>query len=193
MIKKASLGLVFFCLTNSAAAQWEVTAAYSQLSDDHFDLGAAVLGAGYSFPISERLSITPMVRIGFGVKDDSFLSYTGASQNGQPAQYVTPARLEIDQYYGLQIRGEFQLNNRAYLFVVPSYSDIEFKKSINFQRFGIDLPNYSGSYSLDGFGIGAGAGLRFNDLISAEFSYETTDLGSRVDMDTLNVQLRFSL
>lgn len=152
-----------------------------------------MLGAGYSLPISEKLSITPMVRIGFGVKDDSFLSYTGASQNGQPAQYVTPAKLEIDQYYGLQIRGEFQLNNRAYLFVVPSYSEIELKESINFRRFGIDLPNYSGSYNLDGFGIGAGASLRFNDLISAELSYEMADLGNQVDVNTLSAQLRFAL
>lgn len=195
MIKKASLGLALFCLANSAVAQWEVTAGYSQLDLDmglSFDLGAAVLGAGYNFPISERLNITPMVRIGFGMKDDDFPWTLGTTENGQPVQYRPDAKLKVNQYYGVQVRGEFQLNNSVYLFVAPSYSVLEEKITVNYQSVGLDFSNKSVRRDWDGFGIGAGAGWKFTDFIGAEFSYETADFGRGVDVNTLNVQMRFS-
>lgn len=196
MIKKTSLGFVFFCLANSAAAQWEVTAGYSQFDLDmglSFDLGAAVLGAGYNFPISERLSITPMLRIGSGIKDDDYPWTIGSVENGQPVQYEPAAEIKVDKYYGFQVRGEFQLNNRAYLFVAPSYSVLDTKIAVNYQSAGLDFPNYSVRDDSDGFGIGAGAGWRFTDLISAELSYEMADLGNQVDVNILSAQLRFAL
>jgi outer membrane autotransporter protein len=155
-------------------------------------LGAAVLGAGYSFPISEALSITPMIRIGYGIKDDDIPFYVGSVENGQPVQYQPSAKIEVDHFCGLQVRGEFQLNGKAYLFVEPSYSLVETKLSVNYRSVGLEFPDFSESDDREGFGIGAGAGVRFNDLISAELSYEIADLGNQVDMNTLSAQLRFS-
>lgn len=196
MIKKACFGFVFFCLANSAAAEWEVTAGYSQFELGgkrlHFDLGAAVIGAGYRFPISDSLSIIPMLRIGFGIKDDEFPWTTGAVENGQPVQYEPAAKIKVDKYYDLQVRGEFQVNSRAYLFVAPSYSALDTKISVNYQSVGLDFSNYSVREDDDGFGIGAGAGWRFTDLIGVELSYETADFGPGSDLNTLSAQLRFA-
>lgn len=196
MIKKAFLGFVFFGLANSAAAQWEVTAGYSQFELGgkrlHFDLGAAVIGAGYRFPISDTFSITPIVRIGFGIKDDDFPWTIAGVENGQPMLWEPAAKIKVDKYYGLQVRGEFQVNDKAYLFVVPSYSVLDTKISVNYQSVGLDFSNYSVREEEDGFGIGAGAGWRFTDLIGAELSYETADFGPGWDLNTLSAQLRFA-
>src|SRR5690606_19605614 len=138
------------------------------------------------------LSITPMIRIGYGIKDDDIPFYVGSVENGQPVQYQPSAKIEVDHFYGLQVRGEFQLNSKAYLFVERSYSWVETKLSVNYRCVGLDFPDFSESYDKEGFGIGAGAGLRFNDLISVELSYEIADLGDRVDMKSLSALLRFS-
>lgn len=194
MIKKASIAFTLFSLASSALAQWEVTASYSQFDLDQglsFDLGAAVLGAGYSFPITESLTLTPIVRIGYGVKDDDFPWYVGSVQNGQPIQYKPSAEISVDQYYGLQVRGEFQLSDRAYIFVAPSFSVIETKISVDYRSVGLNSPDYHQSDDADGFGIGAGAGFKFNDLMSAELAYEQTDLDHGVELNTLSAQLRF--
>ena len=193
MIKKASIAFTLF-LANSAVAQWEATVGYSQFDSDwlSLDVGAAILGTGYSFAINDKLTITPIARIGFGVKDDTLPITIGSSENGQPLQYEISAEVEVDQYYGIQVRGEFALNERAYLFVAPSYSAIETEMTVKYRSIGLDFADSRENFDRNGFGIGAGAGFRANDLISAELIYEKTDLGERVDMNTLSAQLRFS-
>lgn len=196
MIKKASIVFILFSLANSAVAQWEVSAGYSQLNLDQglsFDLGAAVLGTGYSFPITESLTLTPIVRIGYGVKDDDFPWYVGSVENGQPIQYKPSAEIKVDQFYGIQVRGEFQVNDKAYIFVAPSFSVIETKITVDYRSVGLNFPDYHHKDEADGFGIGAGIGFKLNDLISAELLYETTDLDDKVEADVLTAQLRFML
>lgn len=195
MIKKASIAFTLIFLAQSAAAQWEVTTGYSRLELDQglsFDFGAAVIGVGYGFPINDALTITPMLRLAHGIKDDKVPYYVGSTESGQPIQYELAAKIELGQYYGLQIRGEYQFSERAYLFVAPSYSVIETKITVNYRSVGLDSPDFSEHFDRNGFGIGVGAGFSFNDLISAELSYETTDLGSRVDVNTLSAQVRVS-
>lgn len=194
MIKKASMAFAIFCFANSAVAQWEVTAGYSYHDLDRLSLGlgAAVLGAGYSFPINDKLSITPMLRVGFGVKDDDYLWTVGSTENGQPVQYEGTAKVELSKYHSLQIRADFELTNKAYAFVAPSYTMIESKRTFDPQSIGFDFPPDTNRDDMEGVGLGAGVGLKFSELISAELSYETTDYSNSIDGDVLSVRMRFS-
>ena len=56
-----------------------------------------------------------------------------------------------------------------------------YRDLVYWRKVGLDFPDFSESDDRESFGIGAGAGLRFNDLNSAELSYEVVDLGNRVD------------
>lgn len=63
MIKYASIGFTILCFASTASAQWEAQAGYSRLDNGpSFDFGAVVLGAGYNFPVNDRLIVVPTVR-----------------------------------------------------------------------------------------------------------------------------------
>lgn len=194
MIKKISLGIAFLCLASSASAQWEAAVGYSNLSLEweSFDLGAVVVGAGYNIPINERLTITPTMRLGYGVKHDELPWHIGTvetDENLMPVTYELMAEVKVRQYYGFQVRTQFELDSGVYLFAAPSYSLLEISMSLD--TSGLDFDSRGRRIDEWGFGLGAGAGIKFSELIRAELSYERTVFDELSDTNMLNVQLRF--
>lgn len=193
MLKKASFGFALFCLASSALAQWEISAGYSSFDWDqtnhHMDVGAVVFGAGYQFPLNDRLTLVPAIRVCVGVTDKKIPLYIGSSQNGVPEQTVVSAKSEINEYYGVQLRAQFHLENSFYLFAMPSYSSIEYKISTDDLVLGRKVPSIY--FDEKGFGISVGAGKKFGDSVSAEISYEKAKFGNWGKTDILNAQLRY--
>lgn len=178
---RAALGAVTWSLASAASAQFEVTVGYADLEHDRIEVGAMVAGAGFRLPVTDAISITPSVRAGVGVRDDEFAtrSVISATGSGEAVTVVTEERVEINEFYGMQLQGRFGFSNGTYLFVVPSYTFL-------------DLASRRSGYRHKdrGFNLGAGAGIRFSDIISAEFSYEKMGFAS---VDVLNIQVRFNL
>lgn len=114
MFKKTAVALTLSALSVSASANWVAGAGYTNLSlDGDATLGALVASVGYKFPINESISLVPEARVGFGIKDDS--------------------GLELDNMYGIGVRGEYALESGLYLFVAPT------------------LTKFKTSYEVDGF------------------------------------------
>lgn len=180
MLKRASIGFAMLSLASAASAQWEATVGYSNVDLDWATLGAMTAGVGYRIPINDTLSITPGARIGYGINNEAFPLSVGANNNGEPVTVVAEGEVEIGNFYGLQLRGQFDFENGVYLFAAPSYSALELDMS---SEFG------SSSYDDSGFGMGAGAGMRFNDFFNAEVSYEKMDFA---EADVLGIHARFT-
>lgn len=164
MLKKVCLGVALLSMSAVASAQIEATAGYSSLDLDEVTLGALVAGVGYRIPLNEAVSLTPGARIGFGIADDS----------------IGNTDYELDSFYGLQMRAQFDTQNGFYLFALPSYSKLEM--GVSGGLWGDD------SWESDWeFGIGAGAGFKFSDFAGIEASFEKID-----EADMLSIQGRFT-
>lgn len=130
MLKKSAAILAMSVISASASASWVAGAGYTNLSlDGGGTLGALVASAGYRFPINEAVSVVPEVRVGFGIKDDS--------------------GLELDNMYGIGVRGEYAMESGVYFFVAPTLT--KFKTSYEFD--GYDFDSESGADDLDWFDI----------------------------------------
>lgn len=180
MLRGITLGLVTVCWASSASAQWEASAGYTHVDTALHNLGAAVVGVGYQFPINNAWSVIPTARIGYGIKDGTLPVRVGDMEDGEPVTYVYDADISINNFYALQLRTQFYLNNGIYLFAAPSYTDLGLKINGN---------QYDRTERDDGFGIGAGAGFRINDSLVAEASYEETNA---FDSELIGVKLRFT-
>ncbi len=116
MFKKTAAILALSAISTSASAGWVAGAGYSSLSlDGNATLGALVASAGYRFAINDAISVVPEARVGFGIKDDS--------------------GVELDNIYGIGVRGEYAMESGVYLFVAPTLT----KSKISFKFDGSDV------------------------------------------------------
>ncbi|MDX1492390.1 MAG: hypothetical protein R3332_14005 [Pseudohongiellaceae bacterium] len=80
------------------------------MDDVDLDLGVVTATLGYKFSSeTSNFSLTPELRVGVGAGDDTFSGVT----------------FEIDQTYGLNVRGQWDFSNNTYFFVAPSYMNLE--------------------------------------------------------------------
>lgn len=167
MFKKALLAAALVSVTMSASANWVLGVSYSNLSDSEGDidisLGGVVASAGYKYAVNQTFSIVPELRYGIGVSDDE----------------VFGVDLELDSFYALSLRGEFDVTENVYAYIAPSYGKLEVTASAG---------GFSESDTSDWeFGIGGGLGYKFNPTTSAEVSYESFD-----GTDVLSIGAKFA-
>tara|TARA_Y100000296_G_scaffold67947_1_gene80922 strand:+ start:1307 stop:1813 length:507 start_codon:yes stop_codon:yes gene_type:complete len=167
MFKKAILTAALVSVSMSASANWVLGVGYSNLSDDEGDidisLGAIVASAGYNYAVNETFTLVPELRYGIGVSDDE----------------ISGVEIELDSFYALTLKGEFNVSDNVYAYVAPSYGKLELTASAS----GVSVSESSDWE----FGFGGGLGYKFNPATSVEVSYETFD-GS----DVLSLGVKFA-
>ncbi len=150
----------------SANAQWNMSAGYTQLSDDSdgldVTLGAVTVGAGYLIENDEsQFSWMPEIKIGLGIKDDSFFGID----------------VEIDRYVALSFRGQYQVNDTIYVYAQPVYANLK-----------ISAPDYGESSSEWELGFGGGVGFQATEALSFEATYESID---GTDVASVGIRYKF--
>lgn len=148
----------------SIAAQAEFVGgvAYGRLSDSGIDLGGLQGLLGYEYSIAENVTLTPEVRFGVGIGDDSF---GGAS-------------VELGTFYGVNLRAQWNTSSNIYFYLQPSYVNFELEASVG---------GISASDDTWEFGAGAGVGYQATEKLGFELSYEDFDGAS-----VISAGLRFS-
>lgn len=154
MIKKSLLALALSGASFMSMANWVGGIGYVNVSDDisgkDISLGGITGSLAYKIDSENKFTFIPEVRIGTGIDDDT----------------VYGVKVEMESFIAFSLKGQYQLNEKAYLFAAPSYANLEIKASAN---------GYSETDDEWEFGIGAGAGYQFSDTISGEISYEQFD------------------
>ncbi|MEX2130016.1 MAG: outer membrane beta-barrel protein [Pseudohongiellaceae bacterium] len=141
-------------VTGTAFAGVVAGVGYAQLDADGPTLGVIVGSIGYQYEVgSSNFSLTPQLRVGFGMQDDSI------TESG------VRVKIDVDKAYGVDLRGQWDFDN-TYFFVAPSYINYE----IEGKAAGITVSEDSWE-----FGAGIGAGLNLSDNASVELSYEHID------------------
>jgi hypothetical protein len=142
--------------------------AFSE-SEDNVDISVDTIwgSLGYQIKATDNFYVTPEVKIGKGIGSDTFISGS------------TTIDVELDSYLAASVRGEYDFQNGAYLFVAPTYAKGEF--NVN---FGSDFAE-SSSWE---FGAGIGAGYNFSAGKNIEVAYESFD---GTDMISLAVKFYF--
>lgn len=155
-------------MAGSALAGPTGSIGYTQLVDvDGFDLGAIYGSVGYEFDLGPNISITPELRIGAGVRDDSFASVVD---------------VELQRLYGLATRVSYTTDPGFYVFGTASYVNYQFR----FKPRPSSLPSFS--EDTWEFGIGAGIGFHFSERVGIELQYENVD---SEDLVSAGLRLRF--
>ncbi|WP_143870664.1 outer membrane beta-barrel protein [Catenovulum sediminis] len=158
MLKKSVLAIALASASFSSFANWVGGVSYINLSDDdgqmELSLSGIVASLGYKIESDSNFFIMPELRIGTGIGDDTVRFFGG------------DFKVEMNSFTALTVRGQYDLENGAYLFAAPSYANLDVKVS-----------GYGESASEDEweFGIGGGIGFDVNESTSAEFSYEHYD------------------
>ena len=136
-------------------------------ADGEVDLSIAAFTLGWEFGAStSNYSTVIEARAGVGVSDDSLRS-GGVN-----------IKAEIDQFYGIVVRGQWEFDNNAYFYLAPSYTDITVKASAR----GVSVDEDDTV-----FGAAIGVGYNFTDAVALELSYENID-----DSDLLGLSFRYS-
>ncbi len=153
-MKRILVLLALFAVSVPASAQWVAGGGYINLSDEDdgidVDLGAVYGSIGYLIEGEGNFSFLPEIRLGIGISDDT----------------VFGVDVELDSFFALSLRGQYDFDSGLYLFANPSYARAEFTASSG---------GFSASEDDWEFGIGAGAGYRFQDNFWGEVGYETYD------------------
>ena len=172
---------VVFCLLIATVVQAETVIGVEWLELDTdssiegsvSSLGILDLTVGYRFDLGAALNWTVEFHYGIG---------------GLDSINIGGLDTDVSEYYGLNLRGQWQLGNNFYLYVAPSYTKIELeseRKSI----FGCGPePNPCFTLHEGDWEVGAaiGLGYSFSNSISAELS--ARKLG---DADILGISLRY--
>ena len=171
MLKRISILLTCFFSSFCFAEGLVLGAAigFAGLEDDEtdVDLKAIPLVIGYEVASENSFTFVPELRLGFGIGDDT----------------ADGIKYEIDTFTAIGVRGQFQANDNAYVFITPTWAKAKLKAS---------AMGESGSGSEDDFGIQIGAGMEISDGLSAEISWESYDMAG-TDIDMLNIGLRMAL
>lgn len=165
-------------------------AGYAFLTTDGYenidiDLAAVYASISYKIPSGKYhkyFSLTPEIRIGTGVSDDSgVIEYPGVMRLGYD--------VELDYLLSFSLRGEINLGYGFYMMVVPSYTmvDISVSGSSRASQGGA-VYQVSDSDSSWELGVGAGLGYSFTNSFAAEAMYERVD---EVDAYSLAVKYYF--
>ncbi|WP_371187289.1 outer membrane protein [Thalassotalea maritima] len=193
MFKKTMLAVLLAGTSFASSANWVAGAGYMSFSDSEdgidINLNAVIGSVGYKYLINDNFSIVPELRLGFGLGDDTFTFYEydyvvdaeGDIVAGEPINSFI-VKTELERFFALSLRAEYDLKNGVYLFAVPSYANAKFKASASFMD-----ESFSASEDSWEFGLGAGAGYKFTDTVAAELSYEQYD-----GTDILNANIKFS-
>jgi len=169
VFKKSLLALSLLTLSLTASANWSAGAGYANLSDnndgDDISLGVIYGSVAYEFAQEgSKLSFMPELRLGTGVSDDN------VSLHLEEGEFAIPERInfkvEVERFTAFSVRAQYNYDNGVYLYVMPSYANLDVKVS-----------SLAGSDSNDSweFGLGGGVGKKFNDKVSVEASYESYD------------------
>lgn len=168
MFKKTAIALTLFSLTLSASASnWQVGGGFGNFSENSDDEDASlnIIYGSVAYKIQNEDSnffFVPELRLGTGIGDDS----------------ISDVKVEVERFFALSVRGQYDYNNGAYVYVVPSYANLKGKASYNGESMSDDDWE---------FGIGAGVGYRINKKVSVEASFEKYD-----DLDLLAVGFKYS-
>ena len=150
---------------------WVAGMGYTSFSEseDNVDISVgAIWGSlGYQIKATDKFYVTPEVKIGKGIGSDTIISGS------------TPIDVELDSYLAVSLRGEYDFQNGAYLFVAPTYAKGEFNVNV-----GSDFAE-SSSWK---FGAGIGASYNFSAGKKVEVAYESFD---GTDMISLAVKFDF--
>ncbi|ARD44390.1 outer membrane beta-barrel protein [Colwellia sp. PAMC 21821] len=151
MFKKSLIALSLLALPLTAAANWSAGAGYANISDDDLSLGVIYGAVAYEFAKEgSKFSLVPELRLGTGISDDN----------------ISGAKLEVESFTALSVRGQYNYDNGFYAYVMPSYANLDVKASFRGASFSDDEWN---------FGFGAGVGKKLNDKTSVEASFENYD------------------
>ncbi|TKB51504.1 porin family protein [Ferrimonas sediminicola] len=161
-MKKMVLAALVASLPMAASANWIVGAEYAQMSDDDIDLGALVINAGFQHDYQNGFVVTPSLHLGFGVKDDSF----------------GPVDVDLNSLYGVEVRGQFNFEQGAYLYLAPRYTNFDVEA---------ELAGNKASEDDWQFGAAVGLGYQFTDAMAAEFGFTSYE-----DLDQWSLGLRFN-
>ncbi len=168
MLKKSLMALSLMVLPLTASANWSAGAGYANLSDsddgESISLGVIYGAVAYEFAQEgSKFSFVPEFRLGTGVSDDTFDSVV---------------KIEVERFTALSVRGQYNYDNGVYLYVMPSYANLDMKASFHGE-----------SYSDDSweFGFGGGVGKNITDKASIEASYESYD-----GVDVLTVGFKYA-
>lgn len=166
-MRKMCVGVfAIFALLMGSAASAQVTGSvgYTHL-DEEVSVGALQGTIGYRLPVMEGTAgsgfFIPELRAGVGINDDT----------------VGGVKVEIDNYYGLAPRFQYEADTGFYGFVQASYVNYSVKGS----TMGISVSDSSWE-----FGGGLGVGMAFSQALGAEVSWERVD-----SADVFNVSMRF--
>ncbi|WP_417349560.1 outer membrane beta-barrel protein [Ferrimonas sp.] len=161
-MKKMLLAALVASLPMAASANWIVGADYAQVSEDDIDLGALVLSAGYEYDYQNGFVVTPSLHLGFGVADDS----------------IGPVDIDLKTLYGLELRGQFNFEQGAYLYLAPRYTNFDVEAKLDGRTASAD------DWQLGGV---VGLGYQFTDAVAAEVGFTSYE-----DLDQWSLGLRFN-
>jgi len=160
MFKKTAFAFTLFSLSLTAAAsEWQVGGGFGSLSDssDGTDVSLNIIYGSVAYKIQKDNSnffFVPELRLGTGIGDDS-MNVLGRN-----------VKIEVDGFLALSVRGQLDYNNGAYIYIMPSYANLDMKASYNGESTSDDEWE---------FGLGGGVGYRLNKNTSVEAGYETYD------------------
>jgi opacity protein-like surface antigen len=185
MFKKTAIALTLLSLSLTAiASDWQVGGGFSKLSDDlgdGDDVSLNILYGSVAYKIENSNNgffFMPELRIGTGVGDDS-VSDSFTFYNGYNNVHIdNKIKFEVKSLIALSARAQYEYSNGAYVYVMPSYTNLEIRASSHGESFSDD--NWE-------FGIGAGVGYSLNKKVSVEASYE--DYG---DSNLLSVGFKYA-
>lgn len=155
MFKKTAIALTLLSLSLTASADWQMGGGFGNLSDDSDgdEISLNVLFGSVSYKIENSKNdffFVPELRVGTGVGDDSLYGAT----------------IEVESFIALSVRGQYDYSNGAYVYVMPSYANLDIKASYNGNSASDD------SWEL---GFGGGVGYQVNKKMSVEATYENYD------------------
>lgn len=171
MFKKVLWALCIAGVSFSSWANWVSGVNYINLSDEgegsNVSLNGMSASIGYKFSSEDQLYFLPEFRVGTGIGDDT----TTISS--------TEVTFEIDHFMVLSVRAQYESSNSIYFFIAPSYANLELTA---------EASGYESQSDDDWkFGLGGGLGYRFNNKLSAEFSYDQYD-----EADVINAGIKYS-
>jgi hypothetical protein len=156
------IALALLTISASALAEFNFGLNYARYDFSFASVDAAHANLGYSFQVTDSISLIPEVRFGTGV---------GSSQDNLGINY------EIDQFYGGGLRVQFDHHSGLYGFIAPSYAEYKIK---------VSAPGFSATVSSWEFAPEAGLGFSFTDNFGFEAFYQNID-----SSDVIGAGLRF--
>jgi hypothetical protein len=176
VFKKFLIALPLLTLPLTASAHWSAGAGYLNFSDEEdgteLSLAAMYGSIAYEFSLEDSsLSFVPELRIGMGVSDDDVQINFG--------QQHSAINVEMKSFYSFSVRAQYNYDNGVYLYVMPSYANVD----LEFSAFG-----ESASDDEDEVGFGGGFGKKINDKASVQLSYEIYD---EIEVFTVGFNYKF--